>query len=157
CVDFPLEVQSVQQYILVSNLCPARVEEHLRRRRRSEQDTPVAVPEHASVALLLGAAQDREADGEVENGEPAVPEQDPLIAALPARQPTRNDLAELGVQRRGREPAAVHVTAQRAEPPRLRLPPVVDDYLVHHVEQVNLHRSEEHTSELQSRSDLVCR
>ena len=39
---------------------------------------------------------------------------------------------------RGRQPAGVDVRPQRAEPPGLRLPPVVDDDLVHHVEQVKL-------------------
>jgi hypothetical protein len=34
------------------------------------------------------------------------------------------------------------MAAQRAEPARLRLPPVVDHHLVHHVEQVEFHRAD---------------
>ena len=57
---------------------------------------------------------------------------------VPARAKAGHDLAQLGVQGPGRQPAAVHVPPQRAEPAGLRLPPVVDDDLVHHVEQVKL-------------------
>ena len=49
-------------------------------------------------AFLLGPAQDREADGDVKDGQPAMPEQDPLIGPLPAGQPSGDDLAQLGVQ-----------------------------------------------------------
>ena len=68
-----------------------------------------------------------------------MPQQDPLVVAFPAGPCAGDDLAQLGVQRRGREPAGVHVRPQRAEASRLRLAPVVYHHLVHHVEQVQLH------------------
>ena len=57
-----------------------------------------ALREHALGEFALGPAQDGQADGDVEDGEPAVPEQDPLVVAFPAGAPAGDDLAQLGVQ-----------------------------------------------------------
>src|SRR2546421_8171467 len=53
--------------------------------------------------------------------------------------------------------SAVGVTRLDAEPVDLHGLPPVGTCVAAHVEQPRLDRSEEHTSELQSRSDLVCR
>src|SRR5947207_15434820 len=45
-----------------------------------------------------GLGQQRVAEGDVGQGQAAVPEQDGLLAVLPARPQARDDLAKLGVQ-----------------------------------------------------------
>ena len=90
----------------------------------------------------FGPLEDQLADGDVEDRQPAVPEQDPLVVVLPAGSRTGDDLADLGVQRLAGQCARAQVGSQCAELARLRLPPVVDDDLVDDVEQVGVERAD---------------
>ena len=75
------------------------------------------------------------AEGDVRQRQAAMPEQDGFVVALATRLAADDDLAQLGVERRGRQLAGVDMRAQAAELSALALAPVVDHDLVHDVGQ----------------------
>src|ERR1700730_5286156 len=81
------------------------------------------VAQHGAGLRCLRPAEDERAHGDVQDGQAPVPEQDPLVGPFPARPLPGHDLAEFGVQGLRREPPAVDVRAQGAEPPGPGLPP----------------------------------
>ena len=108
-----------------------------------------AVAEAAEVVILMLPdtpdvekvlfGQQGVAEGDVGQGQAAVPEQDGLPVVFPARPQSRDDLAKLGVQGGRGQLSRLDVGAQCAEPAGGALAPVVDDDLGHDVGEGQFH------------------
>src|SRR5499427_7687778 len=86
---------------------------------------PSRVPEPLSRADGGRLGQQRVPERDVRQGQPAVPEQDGLLAGLPAGPQPGDDLPQFGVQGFRGQPAGFDVRAQRPELAAGALAPVV--------------------------------
>src|SRR5436190_4772423 len=111
-----------------------------RARRASRSVSPVA--ENRPDASLLGTLDEECAERHVAGRETAVPEEDPLAAALASRHAPDNDVGELSVQRLLCQQPAIDVLPERAEAvPRAALAPIVHHDLAHDGEEIELDRT----------------
>src|SRR5438552_3190223 len=81
------------------------------------------------------------AEGDVGDGEAALPEQDDLVVALASRLRSGDDFAELGMQRVAAEPAGIDVEPERAGGADLRARPIIDHNLVGDIDDRQLERA----------------
>src|SRR5262249_13160949 len=105
---------------------------------RSPRTTRSGIAELLAAPEPRGLLQERVAERDVAQAEPAVPEQDRLRRRLAAGPGAGDDLAELGVQGLLGQAARLDVRPQRAERPGAALAPVVDHQLVHDVRDAEL-------------------
>src|SRR5438034_108040 len=111
-----------------------------RARRASRSVSPVA--ENRPDASLLGTLDEECTERNVAGREAAVPEEDPLAAALASRHAPDNDVGELSVQRLLCQQPAIDVLPERAEAvPRAALAPIVHHDLAHDGEEIELDRT----------------